>query len=235
MKNHFTKTAAVAIALLAHGCLMIPIPIPVPIPVGDTSTPNTSSSPKATPVEETINEKYKNTCYADALTESEAQEITEKSKNLEAVADKLVAEGKNKEAIRKYNEASAALLNEAIADGTTFDMEFSAILHGENIEEFREDNRPLIQKAAESNFKIGTSYSRLGQYENAIDCFNSVLTIGILPPNDAIAYLNRGDAYERMGDKVKAKADFQQAAILFKKHKQPAYQKMAEQRLQAVK
>jgi hypothetical protein len=37
-----------------------------------------------------------------------------------------------------------------------------------------------------------------------------------------------------MGAKDKAKADFQQAANLFKKHKLPSYQKLSQKRLQAV-
>jgi tetratricopeptide (TPR) repeat protein len=87
---------------------------------------------------------------------------------------------------------------------------------------------------ATPNFKVGQSYAQLGKLESALDCFNGTLKVGILPPNDAIAYLNRGDVYERMGAKDKAKADFQQAANLFKKHKLPSYQKLSQKRLQAV-
>jgi hypothetical protein len=36
-----------------------------------------------------------------------------------------------------------------------------------------------------------------------------------------------------MGAKDKAKTDFQQAANLFKKHKLPSYEKLAQKRLQA--
>jgi tetratricopeptide (TPR) repeat protein len=203
-------------------------------------TPNQNKPGAVIPIPplQVIDEKYKKTCYTDTLTQREAREITEKSDALEAVADKLATAGKHKEAIRKYNEAGAALLSEAIADGRAEDMEISAIwnsLGDEGAEGFRQENQELVQKSAESNFKIGSSYARIGKYENAINCFNDVLKIGILPPNDAIAYLNRGDAYERIGNKEKAKADFQQAVTLFKKHKQPTYQKMSEQRLRAVK
>ena len=62
----------------------------------------------------------------------------------------------------------------------------------------------------------------------------STLKSWILPPNDAIAYLNRGDVYERRGAKDKAKTDFQQAANLFKKHNLPSYEKLAQKRLQAA-
>jgi tetratricopeptide (TPR) repeat protein len=236
MQNHLTGTMTVAIALLTcHGCVTIPVPIPIPIPVdSNPSSPQANTSPQV----EAINEKYQKTCYADALTENQAREITEKSNNLEIEADKLAAAGKHSEAIRKYNEAAAAALNEAIADGSAEDVEISALWHSgsnEGIEGFRKENQQILQKSAEINFKIGSSYTRLGQYEQAIDCFDGTIKTGILPPNDAIAYLNRGDAYERIGDKTKAKADFQQAAILFKQHKQPTYQKMSEQRLQAIK
>ncbi|MEG4807934.1 tetratricopeptide repeat protein [Microcoleus sp. F8-D3] len=190
-----------------------------------------------TPQPPTVDASYKKTCYADALIESEGREITEKSSTLEVAADKLAAAGKHKEAIRKYNKAGAAIMNESIADGTLENLDASAIWHswrGEGVEGFKKENQVFLQKTAEVSFKVGSSYARLEQYEQAIDCFNGTLNFGILPPNDAIAYLNRGDAYERMGDKAKAKVDFQQAATLFKKYKQPTYQKMSEQRLQAV-
>jgi tetratricopeptide (TPR) repeat protein len=172
---------------------------------------------------------WEQTCYADALTESEGRKITKTSDSLEAGADKLAAAGKHKEAIRKYNEAGAATLNEAIVDGRAQSMEnFIG-----DAESFRAENRPLIQRSAEFNFKIGQSYAHLGKLESALDCFNGTLKAGILPPNDAITYLNRGDVYERMGDKEKAKADFQQATNLFKKYKLLSYQKLSEKRLQA--
>jgi tetratricopeptide (TPR) repeat protein len=103
-------------------------------------------------------------------------------------------------------------LNEVIADGCAENMEN----YTGDVEGFRKENRPLIQKSAELNFKVGQSYAQFGKLESALDCFNGTLKVGILPPNDAITYLNRGDVYERMGAKDKAKADFQQAANLFK-------------------
>lgn len=208
-----------AIALLTcHGCVALPIMSTLP-----TSSKTSSNS--------LIETGWEKTCYADALTKNQASKISENSQSLEVNADKLAKAGKHKEAIRKYNEASAAALNEEIANGRAENMED----YTGNVEDFREENRSLIQKSAELNFKIGQSYIQLGKLESAIDCFDETIKIGILPPNDAIAHLNRGDAYERIGDKTKAKADFQQATILFKKYKQPTYQKLSEQRLQAVK
>lgn len=191
-----------------------------------------------TPPPQVIDEKYKKTCYADALPESEGRAITEDSGKLEVAADKLALAGKHKEAIRKYNEANAASLNEAIANGEIEDMDTSAIWHGwlgEGVESFKKENQALLQKSAESNFKIGRSYVQIGKLELAIDCFDGVIKIGMLPPNDAIAHLNRGDTYARMGAKDKAKTDLQQAVVLFKKYKLPSYQKEAEKRLQTIK
>jgi tetratricopeptide (TPR) repeat protein len=139
-----------------------------------------------------------------------------------------------KEAIQKYKEAGATALNEAIADGRAENMEDSVIRHSGDVEGFREENRALVEKSAESNFKVGRSYMQLGKFKMAVDCFNRALKIGILPPDDAIAYLNRGDVHERTGAKNKAKAYFQQAANLFKKHKLPSYHKLSEKRLQGV-
>ncbi|MCC3473982.1 MULTISPECIES: tetratricopeptide repeat protein [unclassified Microcoleus] len=208
-----------AIALLAcQGCAALPIMSALPVPS------KTSSSPQ-------IEAGWEKTCYADALTKNQGSKISENSENLEVSADKLAEAGKHKEAIGKYNEASAAALNEEIAGGHAETIEN----YTGDVEGFREENRSLIQKSAELNFKIGQSYIQLGKLESAIDCFDGTLKIGILPPNDAIAHLNRGDAYERMGDKTKAKTDFQQAVALFKKYNQPTYQKISEQRLQAIK
>ncbi|MEG4840487.1 tetratricopeptide repeat protein [Microcoleus sp. B9-D4] len=222
----FGKTTAFAIALLTcHSCLVVPVPVPLPVPVTSDKEAETTQ----------LEPGLEKTCYADALTESEGRKITESSDSLEASADKLAAAGKHKEAIQKYNEAGASALNEAIADGRAEEMDVDSSLYSKDeIDDFREKHRPLIQKSAEFNFKIGQSYAQLGQLESAIDCFNGTLKVGILPPNDAIAYLNRGDAHERMGVTDKAKADFQQAANLFKKHKLPSYEKLAQKRLQAA-
>ena len=218
----FAKTTGFAIALLTcHGCLIVPTLVPPPVS-SDNKTEITKLEPG-----------WEKTCYADALPEAEGRKITASFDSLEIAADKLAAAGKHKEAIRKYNEAAAAALNEAITDGSMEKMEIDTFLYGKDDAGFREQHRPLIQKSAEFNFKIGQSYTRIGKYENAVDCFNSTLKTGILPPNDAIAYLNRGDAYEKMGTRDKAKADFQQATNLFKKYKLPSYQKLSEKRLQA--
>jgi tetratricopeptide (TPR) repeat protein len=214
------RTAFAITLLTCHSCLVIPTAVPPPIPV------TLDKEAKTTQLEAGLEK----TCYADALTESESREITGSSESLETAGDKLAGAGKHKEAIEKYNEAGAATLNEAIADGRAESMEN----YTGDVEGFRKGNRPLIQKSAELNFKVGQSYAQLGKLESALDCFNGTLKVGILPPNDAITYLNRGDVYERMGAKDKAKTDFQQAANLFKKYKLSSYQKLSEKRLQAA-
>jgi tetratricopeptide (TPR) repeat protein len=219
--SSFGKTTALMTLLLnCYSCSVVPVPAPPPTPVTSHKEAGTTQ----------LEPGLEKTCYADALTESEGRKITGSSNNLEASADKLATAGKHKEAIRKYNEAGAATLNEAIANGSAEKMDD----YVGDIEGFRAENRPLIQKSAELNFKIGQSYAQLGELESALDCFNGTLKVGILPPNDAIAYLNRGDAHERMGAKDKARADFQQAANLFKKYKLSSYQKLSEKRLQAA-
>lgn len=230
MHKNFIKLTVLAIALTCHGCLVVPTLTPTPLPSSTESFPQTEESASSQQTE-ALQKKYQKTCYADALTESEGREITESSDKLESAADKLAAAGKYKDAIKKYNEAGAAAMNEAIADGRVEDMENFV----GDVEGFRAENRPVIQRAAEFNFKIGQSYAQLGKLEPALDCFNETLKVGILPPNDAITYLNRGDVYERMGSKDKAKTDFQQAANLFKKHKLISYQKDAEKRYQGLK
>lgn len=215
------KTTELVIALLTcHSCLVIPPPVPPPILVTSDKEAETTQ----------LEAGLEKTCYADALTESEGRKITGASENLETAGDKLAGAGKHKEAIEKYNEAGAATLNEAIANGRAENMEN----YTGDVEGFRKENRPLIQKSAELNFKVNQSYAQLGKLESALDCFNGTVKVGILLLNDAIAYLNRGDVYERRGAKDKAKTDFQQAANLFKKYNLPSYEKLAQKRLLAA-
>ena len=216
------KTTAFAIAFLTcQSCLVVPVPIPLPIPVGSDEAETTVQAP----------ETKKETCYPQA---SEPSQSSESSSNLELRADKLAADGKHGEAIEKYIEASKVLVNEMEADGRMAEMEVSAMFGGGSVEDFQNEHRAEFQEIVETKFKMGQSYSQLKKWEAAIDCFDRVINGGILPPNDAITYLNRGDAHERMGAKDKASADFQQATNLFKKHKLPSYEKLAQKRLQTA-
>ncbi len=223
MPNPAIKPIIAITLLTISGCLSAPIPLPM--------------TPFARKVERPVTPIEKKTCQADALDQAEGEKISESSLNLEATADKLAMAGKHNEAIRKYNEAAASIMNEAIADGSLEGIRASAFWHSlseAGVEGFREENQALFQKLTESSFKIGASYTQVGKFEIAIDCFDQALKIGMLPPNDAIVYLNRGDTYKRMGIKDKARDDLKQAAALFKKYKLPSYQKDAEKRLQEL-
>lgn len=222
--NKQNLTAFAITLLTCHSCLVVPAPIPPPLPVASGETEPNAQLPAT----------RGKTCYPETFEPSKVSKTSESSNSLEATADKLAATGKHKEAIQKYIEAGEALVNEMEADGRMADMEISAMFRGGTVEDFQKENRAVFQKQAESNFKMGRSYTQFGEWESAIDCFDRTLNIGILPPNDAIAYLNRGDAYEKMGAKDKAQTDFQQAANLFKKYKLSSYQKISENRLQAV-
>ena len=103
-----------------------------------------------------------------------------------------------------------------------------------SVESFLSVNEKIIQRGAELNFKIGLTYAQLKKTNLAIDCFNEVLKEkgGIAPPNNATALLNRGDAYLNLGDKDKARQDYEEAAKLFEEYKLPAYKKRALDKLQ---
>jgi tetratricopeptide (TPR) repeat protein len=221
----FGKTTVFAITLLtSHSCLVVSAPTPLPIPVDLDETETRVQAPKV----------EKKTCYPENFEEIQVSEASKDSSSLEATADKLAAAGKHKEAIQKYIEAGKTLVDETEADGRMAELEVSAMFGGGTVEDFQNENRAIFQNQAETKFKMGRSYTQLGKWEVAIDCFDRVINGGILPPNDAIAYLNRGNAHERMGVKDKARADFQQATNLFKKYKLPSYEKLAQKRLLAA-
>lgn len=216
--NYFTaKTTAFVIALLTcHGCLVVPAPAPLSTPVTSTETKSTSSS-ATLPLPDCV----------DSLPNLPIERVRKgkPSAEVETEADQLEEQGKGKEALDKYSEAQTLYFGElGRAAG-------SMLGHGDPTA-ITEVN--VSVDSPTFSFKVGRAFARTGQYLPAIGCFTESLNGGISAPNDAIAYLNRGDVYERMGAKDKAKADFQQATNLFKKHKLPSYQKLSEQRLQAV-
>lgn len=174
--------------------------------------------------------KIAKTCDAGLLTEKQAEEIIASSSKLEAQADRFATQGKHQEAVQTYIEASAAQFNEASANGTVAEIEEAGGLDSDV-----DSHKKIFQRIAEVRFKVGQSYSRLGKHENAINCFDESLFYRIAPPNDAIVYLNRCDAYLQMGDKPKALADCQKSASLFQQYKLPAYQKMAVEKLKLAK
>lgn len=149
----------------------------------------------------------------------------EPSKNVEDEADRLEENRRSQQALEKYSEAHTLYFGElGRASGRALWGDFDATA-----------DINISVGSSTFLFKVGRAFAGNKQYSEAIACFSESLEGGILEPNDAIAYLNRGDAYERLGDTAKAKADFRQAVTLFKKYKQPTYQRISEQRLQAAK
>jgi tetratricopeptide (TPR) repeat protein len=220
--NYFiAKTTAFTIVLLTcHGCLVVPTPVQLPTPVTsveETETKSTSSSATLRVPD----------CL-DSLPNLSIERVRKRkpSAEVEIEADQLEEQGKGKEALDKYSEAQTLYFGELGR------VTGSMLGHGDPTA-ITEVN--ISVDSPTFSFKVGRAFARNGQYLPAIGCFTESLDGRISAPNDAIAYLNRGDAYEKMGGaKDKAKTDFQQAANLFKKYKLSSYQKLSEQRLQAV-
>lgn len=221
---NLTKLPVVAIALFCQSCMIIPVPIPVS---------NGKVSPSVGEPTQKLSQEYSTTCYANALTEAESQKIVGDSASLEAEGDRLAAQNKHEEALRRYNEASAVALNEYLSTLDRWDKDESQDAQS-SVELFLSANEKIIQRGAEMNFKIGLTYAQLNKTELAIDCFNETLRDkgGIAPPNNAAALLNRGDAYLKLGDKDKARQDYEEAAKLFEEYKLPDYKKRALDKLQ---
>jgi tetratricopeptide (TPR) repeat protein len=209
MISHFTKTTALAIALLAcNGCMVIPVPIPIPIPIS-----NDQASPSRVEA-----------AAPDCLTSLPNVGIRkdESSEDVEAQADKLEAQGKGQEALNKYSEARTLYFGElGWAAGR-------ALGHGD-ISAVDEINTSV--ESPEFLFKLGRAYAKTRKHQVAISCFSQSLDGEIEQPNDASAYLNRGEAYLATGEKEKARQDYQKSADLFQQYKLPQYKKMATDRL----
>jgi tetratricopeptide (TPR) repeat protein len=157
--------------------------------------------------------KMADTCEAAFLTKSEARVITESSQELEKQADNLLAVGSYELAVKKYAQVGAQILKE-----NRLAFEQSA-------------DWKLLQRLAELQFKVGRSYAQLGKNENALNCFSQSLKYEIASPNDAMTYINRGDAYRNLGKVELARADYLKASELFKKYKLPEFIKIADDRL----
>jgi tetratricopeptide (TPR) repeat protein len=156
-----------------------------------------------------------------------AKDKDKSSEEVEVEADKLEEEGRGRESLNRYGETYTIYAEEL----KRFAMEIAI----EKADPNEIDNiNPSLVDTPEHIFKVGRAFAQNNQNQVAINCFTEVLDKKIAAPNDAIAYLNRGDSYEKIGIKNKARDDFRLAVNLFKKHNQPSYQKIAEQRLQAV-
>lgn len=205
----FTKTAIFTIALLTcHGCALVPAIV--------STSSEASPSPSSSTIPDCLN----------SLPNLPIGQIRKgkSSADVEAEADELEEQGKGQEALNKYSEAHTLYFGElGRASGRALWGDYSATMKI-NISV----NSPTF------SFKVGRAFAKNGQYPPAIGCFTESLDEGISAPNDAIAYLNRGDAYERIGNKEKAKANFQQATNLFKKYRLASYKKDAEKRILSV-
>ena len=211
--NFTKKLPVVAIALLTcQSCMIIPLPIPIPVSSETSPSPSQQSS---APLD----------CF-DSLPDIPIEKIrkTETSEDVEAEADKLAEQGKGQEALDKYSEAYTLYFGElGRATGKALGQgDYSAAA---------EMNTSV--ESPEFLFKIGQAFAQTGKHETAIDCFTKSLS-EIEPPNDASAYMNRGDAYFNTGDKEKARQDYQESADLFRKYKLPQYRKIALSKLKAA-
>ena len=212
MQNFFIKSTALAIALVGcYGCAL---------------TPGLFLDSTKKEVDPAPNQSTNRDCLG-SLPNLPIEKIrkNESSENVEAEADQLEEQGKGEQALEKYSEAHTLYFGElGRASGRALWGDFDATM-----------DINISVGSPTFSFKVGRAFARSNQYSAAIACFNESLEGGISAPNDAIAHLNRGDAYERMGDKIKAKVDFQQAVNLFKKYKLASYQKTSEQRLKSIK
>ncbi|MEG4294812.1 tetratricopeptide repeat protein [Microcoleus sp. C2C3] len=196
-----------AIALLIrNGCTANPV-----------TTSNTEASPS--PVE---------TATPDCLTSlskvTVQKDEDKSSRDVEAEGDKFETQGKGQEALNKYNKARILYFKElSYATEKLKEGDQSA---------FMETNTSI--ESPEFPFKLGRAFAKTGKHEIAINCFTKSLKEKINPPNDASAYLNRGEAYLATGQKEKARQDYQKSVDLFQKHNLPQYKKMAADKLRSV-
>ena len=72
-----------------------------------------------------------------------------------------------------------------------------------------------INPNEDSHTNLGTTYFYLGQYEAAIEAYTAA--VGLNPRND-ILHCNLGDAYQRVGRKQEAEAQFKSASNLLKEY-----------------
>lgn len=166
------------------------------------------------------------TCDADAITQEDYENLTLSGEFLEKQATQFETQKKYSLAIHKYNEAIAAYFkaSKLPRESRTF----------EDIAELKQTHPKIMEKSARLLVQLGRTYTKLHKYENAADCFSMAIRFRIDKPNDAIAYLNRGDAYQRLGDRVKALEDFTTASDLFKEYKLLSYQKIADNRIKSL-
>jgi tetratricopeptide (TPR) repeat protein len=211
MANLFGKIIVLVIAVIVcNGCTV------------SVKTSNSEMSPS--PIEVASPEVATPDCLESLAKISTQKNEDEYSRDVEAQADKLEAAGKGQEALNKYSEAYLLHSGEkGYAAGRAMRGDPSASL---------EINTSI--ESPEFPFKVGRAFAKAGKHEVAITCFTESLDKKVASPNDASAYLNRGEAYLTTGQKEKARQDYQKSAELFQKYKLPQYQKMATDRLRST-
>lgn len=188
--------------------------VATPTPVAEQSETELPKPPK------------EKSCEADAISEEDFQNISLSGEVLETQADRLVAQKNYPAAIRKFNEAIAGYYK---ASGLPADES-----KYKDIAALKQTHPKAMEKAAQLLVQVGRAYTQLQKFENAADCFSTAIRFRIDKPNDAIAYLNRADAYQRLGKRVEALEDFTTASDLFKQYKLPKYQKEADDRIKGL-
>lgn len=208
MTNHFRKTIVLIVILICNGCTANPV-----------TTSNTEASPSPSPVEAAASD-----CLNFLPKVTVQKDEDKSSRDVETEGDKLEAQGKGQAALNKYSEAYLLYSGElGYATGRAMRGDPSA---------FIEVNTSI--NSAEFPFKVGRAFAKVGKSEVAITCFTESLNNKIASPNDASAYLNRGDSYRAIGQKVQARQDYQKSADLFQQYKLPQYKKMATERLRTM-
>ena len=215
MINFPDRIIVLVIALICNGCTVKSIGTSSESPSPSLSP---SPSPSPSPVEtDTLG------CI-DSLPKVSVDK-DKSSKDVEVEGDKFERQGKGQEALNKYSEAYLLYLKEA---GEAIGKSMS----GGGPSDFSQKNASV--ESSEFPFKVGRALAKAGKHEIAITCFSETLGRSIAPPNDASAYLNRGESYLAIGQKTKARQDYQKAANLFQQYKLPQYQKMAADKLRSV-
>jgi tetratricopeptide (TPR) repeat protein len=216
MINFPGRIIVLVIALICNGCTVKSIGTS-----SESLSPSPSLSPSLSPSPSSV-ETATLGCI-DSLPNVSVDK-DKSSKDVEVEGDKFERQGKGQEALNKYSEAYLLFIREiGEAMGKSMSGGPSASTQP----------NPSVQ-SSEFPFKVGRAFAKAGKHEIAITCFGETLSRDIAPPNDASAYLNRGESYLAIGQKTEARQDYQKAANLFQQYKLPQYQKMAADKLRSV-
>jgi tetratricopeptide (TPR) repeat protein len=149
----------------------------------------------------------------------------ESSNGLEIDGDTLEVQGEAQKSLDEYSKAYLLYLKElGYATRRSMRGDPTAL--------------KLVNSSIESPefpFKVGRVFAQVGKHESAINCFTESLNQKTaLSTIDADAYLNRGESYLAIGQKEKARQDYQKAVELFQQYNMPQYEKKAAEKLRSV-